>query len=133
MKRAITLLTILGTTILGTTSCALLGGGEDAKSANDAAAAAKVALQTGTKVCISEVAGVRFALEDALRAYDLTPEYSCVIADVRMRESGEPRAWVMRYQKIGDADWKQCQSSEEARDVFADNCIGKMIADLGGS
>ena len=123
------LIALLG--ILSTTGCALIGSGGDAKDA--AAASENVTLGDGTKVCISEVAGVRFALEDALREQELTPEMSCVSADVQLQESGEPRAWVMRYQKIGDADWRRCESTEEARDNFAQACIGQMIADLGGS
>ena len=39
------------------------------------------------RVCISEVAGVRYDLEEAMRERDLTPEYSCVSADVQVEEA----------------------------------------------
>ena len=100
------------------------------KSAQDASL--QSALEKGTKVCISEVAGVRYDLEEAMRERDLTPEYSCVSADVQVEERGEPRAWVMRYQRIGDAKWRECRSSQEERFDFADRCLGEMISKLGG-
>jgi len=109
-----------------------------AKTGNNAATTADAAdvaakLQSGTTVCLSEVAGVRYQLEDKLREQDLTPDNSCTAADVQLEEQGEPTAWVMRYQRAGDADWKECKSDKSDREVFAETCIAQMIADLGGS
>jgi hypothetical protein len=54
-------------------------------------------------------------------------------ADVQLEEKGGPSDWTMRYQRVGDADWKECKSSQEAREAFADECISQMISDLGGT
>jgi hypothetical protein len=102
--------------------------GADAKSAADAAGA----LQAGTKVCISDLAGVRYALEDALREQKLEPARSCTTAKIRLQESGARGAWIMRYQRVGDRDWKECRSAESERHAFAEQCIGQMMSDLGG-
>jgi hypothetical protein len=50
-----------------------------------------------------------------------------------MEETGEPSAWVLRYQRIGDSAWSECKSDESARSAFAIECIGQMVSDLGGS
>ncbi len=93
----------------------------------------KAGLNSGTTVCISELVGVRFALEDILKERDLAPEASCMFADVQLKESGTARAWVMSYQRVGDSDWKQCKSSEKSREAFAEECVGQMVSALGGS
>lgn len=110
---------------------ACASSGVTSKDAADAEQAA--GLNSGTTVCISELVGVRFALEDMLKERDLAPERSCMFADVQMKETGEARAWVMSYQRVGDSDWKHCKSSERSREAFAEECIGKMVSELGGS
>ena len=114
---------------IGLAACAEAGTTADAKTAADAA---KGALHAGTKVCISDLVGVRYALEDALRQQDLEPTSSCTAAKVRLQESGAPNAWILRYQRLGDSKWKECKSSERDRGVFAEQCIGQMRSDLGG-
>jgi hypothetical protein len=94
---------------------------------------AQSSLKPGTTVCISEIAGVRYALEDELVAWDLAPESSCMAADIQLEESGEPKAWSMRYQRIGDAKWLECKSAKDSREAFAEECISRMMTDLGDS
>ncbi len=112
---------------MATAACTTTTEG-DAKSPADAGAA----VQAGTKVCISDLAGVRYALEDALREQKLEPARSCTSAKIRMQEQGAPRAWILRYQHVGDRDWKECRSAESERHAFAEQCIGQMLTDLGG-
>ncbi len=106
------------------------GAGEDAKSAADADQGA--ALQGGTSVCISDLAGVRYALEDALERQDLSPADSCMGAQVQLSEHGKAKSWVMKYRRVGDPKWTECKSSEDSRRAFASECIGAMKGDLGG-
>ena len=119
----------LATLILS--GCSLFGGGE-AKAPNEASKS-KTKTMTGSKVCISDLAGVRYSLEDELERQKLTPAADCMFADIRMQERGSSAAWVLRYQRVGDAKWRECKSSEQARGAFARECIGQMIADLGGT
>jgi hypothetical protein len=124
MKFAITMLAVGS---LGLVACAGTTG--DAKSPADAE---KTALNSGTKVCISDLVGVRYTLEDVLRQQNLEPTGSCTSAKVRLQEAGTPKSWIMRYQRIGDAKWKECKSSEQERSAFAEQCVGQMKTDLGG-
>jgi hypothetical protein len=122
--------------ILATTftmaGCALFGA-KDADSPADVDEQVTAPLQSGSAVCISELVGVRYPIEDELEKQALAVEGSCMVADVQLQEQGEPSAWVMRYQRIGDADWKECKSNHAERGVFAAKCIGQMINDLGES
>lgn len=124
MKRAI----IVAVLALGSVGCTAASGGS-AKSAVDADSSG---LNAGTKICISELAGVRYTLEDVLRAQHLEPARSCTVAKIRLEESGAPRAWIMRYQHIGDGKWKECKSNAAERSAFAEQCVGQMLTDLGG-
>ncbi len=125
MKGAMVLAAVVG---LGLAACAEAGTDEGAKSADSA----KAALGAGTKVCISDLVGVRYALEDALRQQNLEPTGSCTSAKVRLQEAGAPKAWILRYQRLGDSKWKECKSAEPERSAFAEQCIGQMLTDLGG-
>jgi hypothetical protein len=109
------------------------GGDGDGDAAGQSSAKSGGTLEAGTTVCINELVGVRYQLEEALEAAELAPEDSCMTADVQMEEKGGPNDWTMRYQRVGDADWKECKSSQEARDAFANECISQMVSDLGGS
>ena len=104
-----------------------------AATADDVQAAAAGHLKAGTTVCINELVGVRYTLEDALRDRELEPEGACMMADIQLEESGEPSSWVMRYQFVGDSKWAECKSGHQERVDFAEECINKMISDLGGT
>ena len=108
-------------------------GKKNATSPDEVEGASAGQLSAGTTVCINELVGVRYTIEDALRERELEPEGSCMMADVQLEESGEANAWVMRYQRVGDADWSECKSDAPEREVFAEDCINQMISDLGGS
>ena len=129
MKRALIILS----------SVALLVGCAKAKqdhaaSADDVAdSGPKGTLKAGTTVCIAEVVGVRYAIEDALTDNELAPEDSCMTADVQIEETGEQNAWTMRYQRIGDAKWLECKSDVPVREDFVAQCVSQMRSDLGGS
>ncbi len=118
---------ILGATVL-MAGCA--AGAKDAKTADDVKEAASL---DGQKVCIAELVGVRYELEDELVEQQLAPEQSCMFADIQLEETGEASAWVMRYQRVGDEEWQECKSSASDRAVFAEKCIGEMISTLSGS
>ena len=128
MKRA---LIVSGLLLL--TACAT-GKKDKADSADDVAdTGPKSTLEAGTTVCIAELVGVRYAVEDELAAQELAPEDSCMSADVQIEEKGEPSDWTMRYQRIGDAKWQECKSDVSVREDFVASCISQMRADLGGS
>ena len=116
---------------LALVSACAASSGKDAQSADDVAT--KASLEAGTTVCLASLVGVRYELEDVLREQELEPEHACMMADVQLEEQGEPSAWVMRYQRVGDSDWLECKSGEDDRAAFAEQCISQMIADLGGS
>jgi hypothetical protein len=107
---------------------------DDAEEAEEGATkGAKGSLSAGTSVCLAELAGVRYTFEDMLREQELEPAASCMTADVQVEEKGEAKAWTLRYQRVGDSDWKECKSDQETRMDFAADCIDQMRADLGGS
>ncbi len=124
-------LMILATTF-AMAGCAIFGA-KEATSPADSEGKNTATLDAGSAVCISELVGVRYPLVDELERQELSVEGSCMVADVRLREQGEPSAWVMQYQRIGDADWQECTSNRVEREAFAEKCIGQMIADLGES
>ena len=111
---------------------ALVGCAKQNKVNTAADPANQASVDAGTTVCISELAGVRYTLEDVLVANELAPESTCMVADIELEETGEPTAWVMRYQRVGETDWKECTSSAASRNEFAHECIGQMMSDLGG-
>ena len=76
---------------------------------------------------------MRYPLVDELERQELAVEGSCMVADVQLEEQGEESAWVMRYQRIGDADWKECKSNVVDREAFAQKCIDQMKTDLGST
>src|SRR5690606_16653407 len=90
-------------------------------------------LAEGTAVCLQEVAGQRYAVEDVLKEHDLEPVDSCIRADVLVQEEGEAGAFTLRYQMMGDADWKECSSSAEDRVTFRDECAGELVTELGSA
>ncbi len=126
MKRLITL-----AVTLSLAACAAPGN-KNADSPDDVAKRGG-SLEAGTTVCLAGLVGVRYAMEDVLREQELEPEHSCMMADVQLEEQGEPSAWVMRYQRVGDGEWLECKSGAEEREAFAQECVSQMIADLGGS
>ena len=111
---------------------AVVGCGKQNQADTAADAEAQASLNAATTVCISELAGVRHTLEDLLVAKELVPDNTCLVADIQLEETGEPSAWLMRYQRAGDADWMECKSSVVSRNEFARECIGQMMSDLGG-
>ena len=117
---------------LSMTGCGAFGA-QRADTPADVVAPPVTPLAAGSAVCISELAGVRYPLVDELERQQLAVEGSCMVADVQLEERGEPSAWVMRYQRIGDADWKECKSNVAEREAFAQECIDKMKTDLGES
>jgi len=119
-------------TALCMTGCALFGD-KEAESPADVEQPVVTPLAAGSAVCISELAGVRYPLVDELERQELAVEGSCMVADVQLEELGEPTAWVMRYQRIGDASWKECTSNHAEREAFAQKCIDQMKMDLGES
>lgn len=88
-------------------------------------------LAEGTAVCLQEVSGQRYPIEDALKAQDLEPVDACIRADVLIQEEGQAGAFVLRYQMVGDAEWKECTSSVEDRLVFLDECTSQLVTELG--
>jgi hypothetical protein len=91
------------------------------------------ALAEGTTVCISAVLGMRYPVEEALEAHQLEPVAQCMFAEVRLEEGGEPGAYFMRYQRVGDTDWKRCESTQQDRVPFVQECTLQMIDDLGAA
>jgi hypothetical protein len=126
MSRVLFLASILCTAACASTSPKLVSPAAEASAPHGS-------LEAGTAVCIAEIVGVRYALEDILAGADLEPADSCMSADVRLEETGEPSAWVMRYQRVGDAKWLECKSDLQEREQFARECVGQMRSDLGGS
>jgi hypothetical protein len=109
--------------------CSLFSGGS--KTANDQAT--KIADISGSKVCISDLVGVRYSLEDELERQKLEPEADCMFADIQVQEQGAPSSWVLRYQRVGDGKWQECRSEASQRGEFARQCIRQMRDDLGRS
>ena len=109
--------------------CSVFSG--SSKTANDGAT--KIADISGSKVCISDLVGVRYSLEDELERQKLTPEADCMFADIQVQEKGSPSSWVLRYQRVGDATWQECRSEASQRGDFARQCIEQMRTDLGRS
>ncbi len=117
-------------TVLSLPGCAIFGA-SGADTPADVEQTAVTPLAAGSAVCIRELVGVRYPLVDELERQQLAVEGSCMVADVQLEEQGEPTAWVMRYQRIGDADWKECTSNLAEREAFAQKCIDQMRHDLG--
>lgn len=130
----------LGAVFIATlTACG--GGGSEPNTADDVDAAAPGkpgggslgprTLAEGTAVCLQEVAGQRYAIEDALKEHELEPVDSCIRADVLIKEEGAAGAFTLRYQMMGDAEWKECSSSADDRLDFLDECASQLVTELG--
>jgi hypothetical protein len=119
--------------ILGAALCLAGCGAAGGKGADgaDGADGPKGSLQAGTKVCLHELAGARGPLEDAITAQKLVVDAGCMLYDLGVKEAGSAGAWVMRYQRVGDGDWKECKSSAPDREEFVRKCVEQMIDDLG--
>jgi hypothetical protein len=82
-------------------------------------------------VCLGDVIGMRYPVEDALRSHELEPVARCMFADVRIRETGAPGAYTLGYQRIGETDWKSCESSQQDRAAFLDECVERIVEEFG--
>jgi hypothetical protein len=96
--------------------------GEDARD--------DVQLQSGTPVCFGDVLPMRYVLEDALRARDVAPVDSCTTAEIRIEERGDSGKYVLRYQRIGDDDWRECESTSQDRATFLEVCTEQLVAEM---
>lgn len=106
---------------------------DDVDAASDASGEGAVGPRTlaeGTAVCLQAVAGQRYPIEEALAEASLEVVDSCIRADALIKEEGQAGAFVLRYQLMGDAEWKECTSSAEARLDFLDECTSKLVTDL---
>jgi hypothetical protein len=132
-------ITVGAVVIVTLTACG--GGGSEPNTADDVDAAPGKSggsrgartLAEGTAVCLQEVAGQRYAVEDVLREHSLEPVESCIRADVLVKEEGQAGAFTLRYQMMGDAEWKECTSSEEDRLAFLDDCAARLVTELGSA
>jgi hypothetical protein len=88
-------------------------------------------LTAGATVCINEVAGIRYVVEDMLRARSLELADDCMGADLRVQEKGKEGAWVFRYQVPGDKDWRACESQQKERSAFLEDCGDELVGALG--
>jgi hypothetical protein len=87
-------------------------------------------ISEGSAVCVDQMIGQRYVVEDALSAAGLEPVDDCMSADVVLQESGDAGAYVLRYQMVGDAEWSTCESAREDQTSFLESCMSEM---LGGS
>jgi hypothetical protein len=118
--------------------CACSKSGESSNTAADADASGKTAtgertLAEGTPVCLQAVAGQRYPIVEALEEQDLEVVESCIRAEALVAEEGEAGAFVLRYQMMGDPEWKSCTSSADERLEFLDECTAQLVSDLGGA
>lgn len=88
-------------------------------------------LSAGAAVCVENVVGIRYEIEDVLEELDLKPVRDCYDADFQIAEEGGPGDFVMRYRKVGESDWQSCKSSSQDRTEFNRECLGAALGSLG--
>ena len=106
------------------------GGKKQADSAADAAVqegAWAGSLDPGTAVCLSEIAGVRYVIEDVLTELSLELADDCIGAEVELEEVGDAGAWELKYRAVGEK-WQSCKSQEQERAGFLRECLGSLGA-----
>jgi len=110
------------------------GSADDADSPadGDQLPAAANQLEAGAAVCVENVVGIRYEIEDLLEERELKPVRDCMDADFQIAEEGQPGAFVMRYRKVGESDWQSCKSSSQDRAEFDQECLDAALGNLGG-
>lgn len=104
------------------------GDGEKGSSAE--ATGAKV--EEGSSVCVSNLLGVRYAIEDVLEQMGLKVTGDCMFADVEIAEHGEPGAFEMKYRTIG-GEWQSCKSKADDRQQFVRECTDAIVTSSKGA
>jgi len=113
------------------------GKSKPAQSADDAAdgatsssapskSPAAQSLEPGAKVCVDTSLGNRRLVEDALVEGGFEPIDSCMVADAMVREEGEPGAYELKYQRVGDDEWASCTSDLDGEMAFLEQCVIEM-------
>jgi hypothetical protein len=136
LKGIVVAVTVLAIAACGSKSPTGAKSGDDADSPGSSSSSgeSKAAgeLAAGTSVCVSELVGVRYHLEDALTEHGLEPVADCMFADVQLEEGGEAGAYFLRFQRTGESEWKRCDSTEEDRIAFLRQCTAEISASTGG-
>src|SRR5690606_21767703 len=127
--------------VLIVTLAACGSGGAEPNTADDAEAAdsgksgdgglGPRTLAEGTAVCLQEVAGQRYVVEDVLKEHDLEPVDSCIRAVVLVQRDGVAGAFTIRYPMMGDADFMKCSLTDDDRLTFREDCAGQLGPELG--
>lgn len=121
-------------------ACGPSSEGPDPKTGADAkdgattggATAGGKKVEEGSSVCVSDLLGVRYAIEDVLEAAGLKVTGDCMFADVEIAEHGEPGGFEMKYRAIGE-EWQTCSSKASSRTAFIKECTDAIISTGGGS
>ncbi len=134
--------TILLALAVSLTACGPSTNGEGPKTASDGAKGGDAAegggatatgtkVEEGSSVCVSDLLGVRYAIEDVLKEAGLKPTGDCMFADFEVSEQGEPGEFELKYRAIGDK-WQTCKSAAEDRIAFVRECMDAIITSGGG-
>lgn len=109
------------------------GGDGDGKGngSKGGATASGKKVEEGSSVCVSELLGVRYAIEDVLEEFNLNVTGDCMFADVEIAEHGEPGAYEMKYRAVGE-QWQSCKSKASDRVAFIKECADAIITSSGG-
>jgi len=103
------------------------GDGASAKgSGSSGSGSSAKTLESGVKVCVDTSLGNRRLVEDALSEGGFEVIDSCMVADAMVREGGEPGAYELKYQRVGDEDWATCTSTLEEEMAFLEQCVVEM-------
>ncbi len=133
--------TLLLTLVAGAMACGPSENGPDPKTGGDGPAGkgddGSTAMATGTKVeegssvCVSNLLGVRYAIEDVLEEMGLKVTGDCMFADVEIAEHGEPGSFEMKYRAVGE-EWQSCKSKKNDRVEFVRECTDAIVTTSAG-
>lgn len=103
--------------------------GDGEKGSTAEATGTKV--EEGSSVCVSNLLGVRYAIEDVLSEMGLKVTGDCMFADVEIAEHGEPGAFEMKYRTVG-GEWQSCKSKATERQDFVRECTDAIVTTSSG-
>ncbi len=95
------------------------------------ATAAGAKVEEGSTVCVSNLLGVRYAIEDVLEEQGLKVTGDCMFADVELAEHGEAGNFELKYRALG-GEWQSCKSTANDRVAFVKECTDAIIGTKGG-
>jgi hypothetical protein len=108
------------------------GPGPDGEDGKSGATATGKKVEEGSSVCVSNLLGVRYAIEDVLEEVGLKVTGDCMFADVEIAEQGEPGAFELKYRALGE-EWQSCKSTAQDRIAFVKECTDAIVTTSGGA